>query len=120
MSSDSDRGFGPVLANRNFRALWMAQLLTQIAQNAVNFIQIVLIEQLTGSAVLLGVMIIAFTLPGVIFSPIAGVVVDRFPKKWVLVGSNAIRVGLSLAYLTFLGGHHSAWELTAIYVISFL
>src|SRR5512135_720745 len=107
MSTETEGRFGPVLANPNFRRLWIAQLLTQVAQSAVNFIQMALIEQLTGSAILMAVMIIAFTLPGVIFSPIAGVVVDRISKKWVLVGSNLIRVGLALAYLPFLAGSHS-------------
>jgi MFS family permease len=120
MSAETEGGFGPVLANSNFRRLWIAQLLTQIAQSAVNFVQMALIEQLTHSTILLAVMILAFTLPGVIFSPVAGVVVDRFPKKWVLVGSNLIRVGLSVAYLPFLAGGQGTWELLAIYVISFV
>ena len=94
MQETTDRGFRPVLANRNFRALWLAQLLAQTSQHAIHFIQMVLIEKLTGSTMHLGLTILAFSLPGVLFSPIAGVVVDRWPKKWILVGSNLIRVCL--------------------------
>ncbi len=92
-------GFRAVLGNRHFRALWFAQLLAQTSQNAINFIQLVLVEQLTGSAMQLGITILAFTIPGIIFSPIAGVVVDRMSKKRILVGSNAIRVVLALSYV---------------------
>lgn len=114
------RGFGPVLANSNFRALWMAQLLAQTSQHAIHFIQMVLIEQLTGSAVHLGFIILAFTLPGVIFSPVAGVMVDRFPKKWVLVASNLGRVALAASYVVILSALTGIWELLAIYAVTFL
>jgi MFS family permease len=120
MTQATSRGFGPVLANRNFRALWFAQLLAQTSQHAIHFIQMVLIEKLTGSAMHLGLIILAFSLPGVIFSPIAGVAVDRFPKKWILVGSNLIRVLLALSYIVILNLLHGTWQLLAIYTVTFL
>jgi MFS family permease len=98
----------------------MAQLFAQTSQHAIHFIQMVLIEQLTGSTVHLGLTILAFTLPGVLFSPVAGVVVDRFPKKWVLVLSNLTRVLLVSSYIVVLNTLHGTWELLAIYVITFL
>ncbi len=120
MLETKDRGFGPVLANRHFRALWLAQLFAQTSQHAIHFIQMVLIEKLTGSTIHLGFTILAFTIPGVLFSPVAGVAVDRLPKKWILVGSNLVRVGFALSYLLivhYLGG---AWQLLAIYFVTFL
>ena len=98
MTSTTKSGFGAVLSNRNFRALWLAQLLAQTAQHAIHFIQMVLVEQLTGSAMHIGFTILAFSLPGVLFSPIAGITVDRFSKKWILVGSNVIRVLFAASY----------------------
>ncbi len=115
-----ERGFLPVLANRQFRALWAAQWLAQIGQNAINFIQLILIEQLTGSTVQIGITILAFTLPGVIFSPMAGVVADRLPKKWVLVGSNFSRAAVALSYLIVLAGLQGGWRLVGIYLLTFL
>jgi hypothetical protein len=115
-----NRGFRPVLQNGPFRALWLAQLLAQTSQNAINFIQMVLVEKLTGSAVQLGITILMFTLPGVIFSPIAGVLVDRLPRKWILVGSNLSRVFLALSYLVIVENLSGTWELVAIYAVTFL
>lgn len=114
------RGFWPVLANRHFRALWVAQWLAQIGQNAINFIQLILIEQLTGSTVQIGITILAFTLPGVLFSPLAGVVADRVPKKWVLVTSNLSRTLVALSYLLPLAWLQGGWRLMAIYALTFL
>jgi MFS family permease len=120
MSQQTNRGFGPVLSNPHFRSLWMAQLLCQTSQHAIHFVQLVLIEQLTGSAMHIGFTILAFSLPGVIFSPIAGVVVDRFPKKYVLVVSNLSRVVLAASYVLVLATLHGTWELLAIYALTFL
>jgi MFS family permease len=120
MSETSKEGFRAVLGNRNFRALWFAQLLAQISQNAINFIQLVLVEQLTGSAMQLGITILAFTIPGILFSPIAGVLVDRMSKKTILVGSNAIRVFLALSYIPVLSHLQGTPRLIAIYAITFV
>ncbi len=120
MTSTTKSGFGAVLSNRNFRALWLAQLLAQTAQHAIHFIQMVLVEQLTGSAMHIGFTILAFSLPGVLFSPIAGITVDRFSKKWILVGSNVIRVLFAASYIVILTTMHGAWELVAIYTVTFL
>ncbi|MCX7671930.1 MAG: MFS transporter, partial [Anaerolineae bacterium] len=114
------RGFRPVLANHHFRSLWAAQWLAQIGQNAINFIQLILIEQLTGSTVQIGITILAFTLPGVLFSPPAGVVADRVPKKWVLVASNLSRTLVALSYLLPLAWLAGGWRLLAIYALTFL
>jgi MFS family permease len=120
MTQAPDRGFRPVLSNANFRALWGAQWLALIAQNAINFIQLVLIEQLTGSTIHIGLTVVAFTLPGVIFSPLAGVVADRFPKKWVMVASNSSRVVVALGYVVVLTAVKGPWRLVPIYVLTFL
>ncbi len=119
MTTDHQGGFGPVLSNRSFRALWTSQVLAQTAQNAINFMQMVLIEHTTGSSTHLGLMILAFTLPGVVVSPVAGIVVDRLSKKLVLIASNALRVVLTLGYFLVLG-RWGGWSLLlSVYAIAF-
>src|SRR5512135_3509375 len=86
------RGYSAVLRNRNFLALWMAQVLSNTALNGSFFLQLVLIEQVTGSSGQLAAVILAFSLPAVLLSALAGVVVDRISKKTILFASNALRV----------------------------
>jgi len=117
---ENERGFAAVLANRYFLRLWMAQALSQTAQSGIHFVQMVLIERLTSSTTHVGLMILAFSLPGVIFSAVAGVVVDRFPKKWILVGSNALRVLTVSSYLWCLAVLDGWWLLLAIYAVTFI
>jgi MFS-type transporter involved in bile tolerance (Atg22 family) len=92
MPRTNNRGFSNVLNNRNFLFLWAAQILSQTAMNGIHFTQMVLIEELTRSSAQLGIVILAWSLPAVLFSAVAGVVVDRFPNKWVLVTSNVLRI----------------------------
>jgi MFS family permease len=120
---NTSQGFWPVLTNSSFRRLWAAQWVSQTSQNTLNFVLIVLIERLTGSSMHLGLTILAFTLPGVIFAPLSGVVIDRWPKKFVLVGSNALRAVLMLCYLAVLAvapDPTSAWVLLILYALTFL
>src|SRR5437660_4365264 len=84
--------FRHVLKNRNFLLLWLAQLISLTVLNAANFGIIVLVNDITHSVIMAGLAIIAFTLPGVPFSAIGGVVVDRLDKRLVLWVSNILRM----------------------------
>src|SRR5512135_831301 len=92
MESLNPRGYTAVLHNRPFLALWMAQVLSNTALNGSFFLQLILIEEVTGSSAQLAAVILAFSLPAVLLSALAGLVVDRISKKYILLASNALRV----------------------------
>ncbi len=117
--AEADRTFTGVLRVVPFRRLWIAQLLSQTAQNGIHFVQLLLIDQITRSTGYVGLMILAFTLPAVLFSAIAGVFVDRFHKRDVLFISNVVRVLTAVSYIVAL------WTLTGppllvwVYAVTF-
>lgn len=113
-------GFQPVLRLPAFRHLWLSQLLALTAQNGIHFVQLVLIENLTGRSLHIGLMIAAFSLPPVLFSFLAGVVIDRVPKKWIIVTANMARSMLAFSYLFLLRGLNGDWLLVAVYTITFM
>ena len=86
--------FRQVLTNRNFLLLWLAQLISQTILNAANFGIVVLVQDTTRSPFLTGLALISFLLPGVPFSALAGVIVDRLNKRQVLWVSNLLRCSL--------------------------
>ncbi|MBV8084493.1 MAG: MFS transporter, partial [Chloroflexi bacterium] len=88
--------------------------LSQIAQNVINYAVLVKVEELSHSTTQVAVTIVSFTLPAVIFGPIAGVFVDRMDKKAILVYTNLLRAVATLGFV-FLGG-----SLPAIYGILFV
>lgn len=115
------QGFSALFRNRHFMLLWGAQAVALTASNGIQFVQIVLIEKLTRSSIQIALMILAFTLPAVFLSPVAGVVVDRLPKAWVLVVSNALRTVTVLGYIVVLGVlPEGLYLLLAIYILTFI
>lgn len=120
--ANSKQGLMPVLANSAFRKLWAAQWLAQSAQNTVHFVLIVLIERMTGSSIHQGLIIFSFTLPAIIFAPISGVIIDRWPKKYVLMASNGFRVVTIVGYFIVLelqGRVDIGWLLVTLYLLTF-
>ncbi len=115
-----DRTFSTVVKNRNFFVLWMAQILSQTAQNGIHFVQIILIETLTSSTAHMAIMILSFSLPAVILSSVAGIAVDRLSNKVVMLGSNAIRVLTVATYIVVLD-RLGGWSLLmVIYAVTFI
>lgn len=91
MQETAGGSFRDVLKNRSFLLLWLAQLLSQIVFNAANYGVIAIVTAVTHSTTLVGIAIVAFTLPAVPFSLLAGVYVDYLDKRMVLWVSNALR-----------------------------
>ena len=101
-----------VLANRNFLLLWMAQFISLTVFNAANFGVILLVNEMTHSIFMAGLAIIAFTLPAVPFSAIAGVVVDRVDKRNVMWVSNLLRMStMLLIFFSLLVDRSNLWPL---------
>ncbi len=114
-----ERGsFRAVLRNRPFILLWMAQLLSQIVFNAANYGVIVIVTQVTGSTIMVGLAIISFTLPAVPFSLIAGVYVDYLDKRFILWTCNALRaIATALIVVALIWNPHTVIPL---YLLSFV
>jgi MFS family permease len=88
----------PVLANRNFLYLWLAQIISQTAQNAILFGLIVIVLARTSSTTSTSVVVLAFVIPTVAFGVFSGVLVDRWSKRRLLILTNIGRAGASVAY----------------------
>ena len=90
-----------VLANPRFMALFASQILTQVGGNMVLFGLTVEVFSLTHSSTSVSILLLTFLVPAVVFGAIAGVFVDRFDRRWILIGTNMARgaLFLSLAFL---------------------
>ncbi|HYU19212.1 MAG TPA: MFS transporter [Chloroflexota bacterium] len=87
--------------NREFMLLWLAQAISQTAQNAVNYGIMVLVQTRSNSSVHMSVAVMTMILPSVIFGLVAGAYVDRRDKRWVLIGTNVLRAIATLGYVVF-------------------
>ena len=101
-----------VFRNRPFLLLWLAQAFTQIGGNMVIYGLTVIILEATSSNTAVSLLILTFLLPAVLFSAVAGVYVDRFDRRKILIITNVLRAGAFV--LTFLAGQ----TLAAILVLN--
>jgi predicted MFS family arabinose efflux permease len=95
-----ESGFRALLKNRPFMVLWFGQLLSQIADKVFFVLLISLLESYKSPAAFANSMrstlMVAFTLPAILFGSAAGIFVDRFPKKQMMIGTDVIRAVLIL------------------------
>lgn len=117
--SKPDKGFLTLLKNRNFLRLWLAQLISMVSLNATNYALIILIHNITNSTTMLGLAIICFSVPAVLFGAPAGVFVDRMNKRRVLWGSNCLRAVATFLFVGILLANRSS-VLVFIYLLTFV
>src|SRR5712692_7693845 len=75
------RYFSLLRSNFNFRRMWMAQLVSEIGDWFYSLAVYDLLLQLTHSGKAVSWAIIIQTLPWFFMSPLAGHIVDRFPRR---------------------------------------
>jgi MFS family permease len=90
-------GAAAVLRNRLFLFLWLAQVATQIGANMVLYGLTVMVREATDLNSTVSLLFLTFLLPSVLFSALAGVYVDRFDRRWVLIVTNVLRVAFLVA-----------------------
>lgn len=76
--------------DKNFSSLWMGAFFSSMGFWVQAVGQSWQVLQLTNSALLLGLVTFAATVPNVVFSLLSGVVVDRFDRRHLLIGTQTI------------------------------
>jgi MFS family permease len=79
------------LWTRSFLILWQSQLVSTIGDAVYAIALGFWVLDVTGSTALMGALMAASTLPGVLLSPFAGVLIDRSNKKLLLIAMDIVR-----------------------------
>src|SRR5690348_9991960 len=118
LPQDGRLGDLSIWRNRHFLLLWLAQAISQTAQNAIWYGIVVLVQQLSHSSTQLSLAVLTLIIPSVIFGVLAGVYVDRWDKRTVLIATNVIRGGIAFAYALF--GLGLGLPIAALFLINFV
>src|SRR5512143_455369 len=95
-----DVGYWPLLRhNPAFTRLWIGQLVSNLGDWFNTVAVLALVYDLTQSGISTGLIIIASTLPAFLLTPYAGVVVDRFDRRKIMVTADLTRGVLALGML---------------------
>src|SRR5437879_10317849 len=77
--------------NRNFRRLWLAQIVSEIGDWFYTLSIYTLLLQLTGHASSVALALVLQVLPQTLVGPTAGVVNDRVKRKHVMIAADLAR-----------------------------
>ncbi|HKT87517.1 MAG TPA: MFS transporter [Candidatus Sulfotelmatobacter sp.] len=86
-------------ANRNFRRLWLAQIVSEIGDWFYTLSIYTLLLQLTGHAGSVALALVLQVIPQTFAGPTAGVVNDRLKRKHVMIGADLVRFVVVLCML---------------------
>src|SRR6478736_2627297 len=82
--------------NGSFSALWFGQLISLFGDRVNQIALIYFVFEITKSPLHVALLFVAFNVPNLLFSPVAGALVDRWEHKQVLVVSDILRASLVL------------------------
>lgn len=91
-------GIAGTLGNKQFFGLWVSQAFSQVSTHMVNFALIAKIFNKTGSSAAVGLLVFWFAAPAVLIGVMAGVYVDRWDRKKILLLINFLQATLVLGY----------------------
>ncbi len=107
--------------NRNLKLLLFGQFVSQLGDKAYNIILMWWLFEKTNSSGLVSSFLIVAMLPELIFGPVAGVYIDRWRKKRILVAADCFRGAVILILSVLYGSNHmEIWHIySAALCISF-
>jgi MFS family permease len=101
------RAYAGVVGSRSYFPLWLGQLVSNFGDTLHYIALVVLVFQLTGQGLAVAALVAAEVVPVLLLGPVAGVVIDRFSRKAVLVGADLFRAALVLTLLWPQGAWHA-------------
>jgi MFS family permease len=104
-----------VFRKRDFSLMWTAQLVSTIGSSLTDLAAGILVYNMTQSALNVGLTLMVTAIPTLLVGLIAGVFVDRFDRKRILLGSDLLR-GILVLMIPFAVPALGLWSL---YVILF-
>jgi MFS family permease len=111
------RRLGP-LAEREFRLLFMGQLVSLLGSAVAPIALAFAVLDLTHSATDLGLVLAAAWVPQLLLVLFGGVFADRLPRHLVMVGSNLLSAAAQGVIALLLLTHHAQlWQLVALQVV---
>jgi len=89
--------------NRNYRYTWLAQVVSEAGDYFNNIAVFSLALQTTGSGLVVSGVMLARAIPAAAAGPVAGVALDRFDRRRIMIASDLIRAAVAAAFLLAVG-----------------
>jgi DHA3 family macrolide efflux protein-like MFS transporter len=95
-----------------FIYIWFGQMISQIGSGLTGFALGIWVYQKTESVTLFALISLCTSLPGIIISPLAGAIVDRWERRTIMIASDC-SAGIStlLVALLLVSGQLQVWQI---------
>ncbi len=97
-----------IFRNRSFTLLWTGQLISTMGSALTSLAASIYVFRVTGSAASVGLMLMATAAPSLLVGLVAGVFVDRYDRKRIMIAADVIRAVLVFS-IPFLVPLNIAW-----------
>jgi MFS family permease len=87
-------------SNINFRRLWFGQVISELGTWFSFIAELGLVQMYSGSTWMTAGLLVSRLLPVLIFAPLAGVAVDRWDRRQILIAADLVRALAALGFLT--------------------
>jgi len=107
------------LLNKNYFLLWQGQFVSQLGSQVHSIAMMFWIKHATGSATLMGTIMMLSMLPGIILGPFGGTFADNFSRKKIIVISDILSgiAVLALAGILFYSPDNVSLAIVWLFVI---
>ncbi len=102
--------------NRNYRFTWMGQIVSEAGDHFNNVAVLSLAVEETHNGAVIAALMLSRAIPAVMAGPLAGVLLDRFDRRRIMIASDLIRGVIALGFILAIG-YRQTWLL---YVLSAL
>jgi MFS family permease len=100
--------------NRNYRSLWMGQVVSEIGDHFNTISVFSLAMAATGSGLVVSGIMLSRAIPAVMAGPLAGVLLDRMDRKRIMIASDVVRAVVALGFILA----ERSGAITPLYVLS--
>src|SRR5215470_2325347 len=94
--------------NRNYRYTWIGQVVSEIGDHFNNIAVFSLALETTRSGLVVSGVMLARAICAVMAGPLAGVALDRYDRKKIMIGSDLVRAAIALGFILTVGRTHTS------------
>lgn len=105
-----------LLHNRNYRYTWMGQIVSEVGDHFNNIAVLSLAIEETHNGAVIAALMLSRAIPAVLAGPLAGVSLDRFDRRRIMIASDLIRGFVALGFI------YAVWrrQVWLLYILSAL
>jgi MFS family permease len=99
--------------NRNYRYTWFGQIVSEVGDHFNNIAVLSLAIEMTHSGGVVAGVMLSRAIPAVLIGPVAGVWLDRFDRRRIMIASDLVRGVIALGFIAAFV-HRQVWLLYSL------